>query len=108
MENFQIDMKHLRASIFAVSVAGNDFRAFLAGKQRIKLSLQVIIVHHFKLQMVTYVTYKVNQGKKKSHWIQGHFIREPLTDSFKQYTQYIKYRRFKQMQTIIWAYLETI
>ena len=31
--------------------AGNDFRAFLAGKQRIKFSLNDIIFHHFKLQM---------------------------------------------------------
>ena len=31
--------------------AGNNFRAFLAGKQRIKFSLKGIIFHHFKVQI---------------------------------------------------------
>ena len=34
--------------------AGNDFWAFLAGKQRIKFSLKGIIFHHFKVQMSSF------------------------------------------------------
>ena len=51
--NLQIGMKHWMVSFRRQRFAGNDLRAFLTDKQRIKFSLKVIIIiRHFKLQTI--------------------------------------------------------
>ena len=50
--DFQRGLKHSRVSILAGNILlATIFRAFLAGKQRIKFKLKGILFHHFKLQM---------------------------------------------------------
>ena len=45
--------------------AGKDFRAFLAGKQRIKFLLKEVLFHNFKLQMSSFHT-KISHIKPTS------------------------------------------
>ena len=45
--------------------AGNDFRAFLAGKQRIKFLLKGLMYQHFKLQMNSF-RYKISHFRHTS------------------------------------------
>ena len=39
--------------------AGNDFWTLLAGKQRIKFSLNGIIIHHFSCKIIRFITKQV-------------------------------------------------